>query len=361
MELAKIISHYEEAFLEANANVLPSQIKALGSIRSCRTPDCGKVVIKCTCCDQIRLIPRSCGHRNCPKCQNSITTQWLARQKEKLLPVTYFLVTFTLPAQARPIAYENQRKVYSNMFRTAVSSLKTLALKPKFLDGEIGMTGVLHTHSRRLDYHPHIHFIVPGGAFNQQKNQWKKATKKFLVHVKALSKLFRGKFLASMRQEEIFYPNILHKKKWVVHCKPVGSGAKALEYLSRYLYRGVLSERNILSDTDEKVTFSYIDSETNEKKTRTLVGEKFLKLLLSHVLPKGFRRARDFGFLHPVKKKLLNRLQLVLHVKLKARDPPLAKFTCETCGAAMKVIGIIFRGQMIPIRGSPLKKSKKIT
>jgi hypothetical protein len=364
MKLAKIINHYEYALLNTNPDLLPAQLKALTALKDCRTHACGKVVLKCSCCSEIRCFPRSCGHRNCPQCQNSTTTQWLNRQKEKLLPVTYFMVTFTLPAQARNIAYYNQRKVYSSLFQEAVSSLKTLTLKRKALDGEIGMTGVLHTHSRRLDYHPHIHFIVPGGGFNRGKNQWKKSTKKFLIHVKALSKLFRGKFLAAMRQQNISYPNILHKKEWVVHCKPVGSGSKALEYLSRYLYRGVLSERNILSDANGNVTFSYIDSETDEKKTRTTTGENFLKLLLKHVLPKGFRRTRDFGFLHPAKKKLLRRMQLMLHVVLQAREPPQPKFTCQKCGKPMKVIGIVFRGRHTPIgrvasiRGSPKPKKK---
>ena len=358
MKLAKIIKHYEKAFLEANPNALPSQLKALSAIKNCRTAACGEVVVKCTDCNLIHTFFRSCGHRNCPRCQNDTTTRWLTRQKEKLLPVTYFLVTFTLPAQLRSLAYHHQRKVFSSMFQTAVNSLKTLASKQKFLHGEIGMTGVLHTHSRRLDYHPHIHFIVPGGGFNPKKKQWKKSTKKFLIKVQSLSKLFRGKFLSEMQRQKLTYPHVLHKMDWVVHCKPVGSGEKALEYLSRYLYRGVIREKNILSDENGKVTFSYVDSETNETKKRTLPGVKFLEHLLKHVLPRGFRKSRDYGLLHSSRKKLLRRMQLILRVKLKTEDPPKEKWICKTCCNPMKVIAMIIHGRFIPIRGSPNKKQK---
>jgi len=355
MELASIITRYEEALLNANDNLLPSQLKALTAIKNCRTPACGEMQAVCSCCGEVTWITHSCGHRSCPKCQNHTATQWLERQKKKLLSVTYFLVTFTLPAQLRPSAYSKQRAVYTSLFQTAVASLKELAAESRFLDGDIGMTGVLHTHTRQLNYHPHVHFIVPGGGINRKMNTWKKTTPHFLIRVEVLSKLFRGKFLASLRDQGISYPSILHKIDWVVHSKPVGSGEKSLEYLSRYIYRGVISEKNIVSDQDGIVTFAYIDSETKVRKTRSLPGPEFLKLLLMHVLPKGFRRVRDYGFLHGAAQKTLAFLQLMLNIVLKPLEStPRPEISCPNCGKPMKLVSFKVKRVLVFIRGSPV-------
>lgn len=200
---------------------------------------------------------------------------------------------------------------------------------------------VWHTHSRRLDYHPHLHVIVPGGGVNKAKRQWKKKKGKYLFNAFALAKVFRARFLEAMKSAELTMPNNL-PGKWVVDCKHVGKGQPALEYLSRYLCRGVISEKNIVANQDGKVTFHYIESKTGKTQCRTLKGEDFLWLVLQHVLPRGFRRVRDYGFLHGNAKKQLSLVQLVLQVIIKASTPRSRPvFKCPRCQSPMHILGFI--------------------
>ena len=171
MNLASLIVKYKKAFLAKYEQwLLPSHMKALDSIARCRTGACGSLIVRCPNCGKLEFKSHSCGHRNCPVCQNHETSLWLERQKAKLLPVHYFLVTFTIPLQLRDIAWSFQRLVFGAMFHAASKTLSELATNERFLGGEIGMTGVLHTHNRRLDFHPHIHFIVPAGAWDSKNN-----------------------------------------------------------------------------------------------------------------------------------------------------------------------------------------------
>lgn len=355
MELAKIIYRYEKEL--SHTRLLPQQRKALQSIKRCRTPASGQMNMICPCCGRRDQYCLSCGHRSCPKCQNFETTQWLERQREKLLPVDYFLVTFTLPSQLRLLVWKHQKIMYNLLFETASQALCDLSAHPRFLGGKIGMTGVLHTHNRRLDFHPHLHFIVPAGALVQKKKYWITSASKFLVPQTALNRLFRGKFLAGLKPYQFPFSQTLYQIDWVVHCQRVGQGKKALEYLARYLYRGVLPENKILSDQEGEVTFSYTESKTGERKKRTLPGPKFLQLLLQHVLPKGFRRIRDYGFLHGNAKKTLHLLQIIL--KPQIRENPAVRrpaLLCPDCQKPMKILTIQLKGGRLLIRkrGSPL-------
>jgi hypothetical protein len=229
--------------------------------------------------------------------------------------------------------------MYNILFATASSTLKDFGLNPNHLGADIGLTAVLHTHSRRLDYHPHCHIIVPGGGVDQAKRQWKKKKGKYLFNAFALAKVFRARFLAAMSTAGLVIPNNL-PDKWGVDCKHVGKGAPALEYLSRYLYRGVISENNIVANRDGRVTFQYVQSGTGKTLYRTLKGEDFLWLVLQHVLPKGFRRVRDYGFLHGNAKKLLSLVQLVLQVVIEASTPRQRPvFSCPKCRSPMQILG----------------------
>jgi hypothetical protein len=202
------------------------------------------------------------------------------------------------------------------------------------------MTAVLHTHTRRLDYHPHLHVVVPGGGIDTRRRQWKKKKGKYLFNAFALAKVFRARFLAAVRVAGLALPEKL-PQKWVVDCTHVGKGLPALQYLSRYLYRGVIRENNIIANRDGKVTFQYTDSRTGATDTRTLKGEDFLWLVLQHVLPKGFRRVRDYGFLHGNAQKLLSRVQLVLRVIVNTLPPrPRPLFKCPHCQAPMTVVAV---------------------
>jgi hypothetical protein len=267
------------------------------------------------------------------------------------------MVNLTQPAELRSLARKEPKAVYDLLFQIAAETLLELGANPKFLGGKIGMTGALHTQSRNLDYHPHVHFIVPGIAFNPDKKICIQSHNRFLIPGLVLDRLFRGKFLNGLKVLGFSFPTILYQKEWVVDCQFAGMGEPALKYLSRYLYRGVLSEKNIISHQDGQVTFKYINSTTKLSETRTMPGPQFMKLILQHVLPKGFRRVRDYGFLHGNAKKTLIQLQLLLQPKI--RDVVLKKrppFHCRCCGKPMEIIAIgVFRTLLDCRSRSPAK------
>jgi len=341
MKLASIIDQYYNAFMiKHGRRALPGQLKALNAISGCRTPDSGELYVSCTDseCDHAEWKPLSCGNRSCPTCQNHDASRWIDRQQAKLLPVPYFLVTFTLPYELRPLVYSNQRAVYSIFFACVVSTLRDFGLNPKNLGAEIGMTMVLHTHSRRLDFHPHIHVVVPGGGIDRSRCQWRKKKQTYLFNHKNLAKVFRARFLAALNEAQLrIPPHAPHE--WVVDCTHAGKGLSAIKYLSRYLYRGVISEKSIVSNQNGEVKFQYTDSDTGETRYRTLKGEDFLRLLMLHVLPRKLRRVRDYGFLHGNAKKALSLVQLVLHVKIKEMQPRSRPvFKCPCCKSPMTVV-----------------------
>jgi hypothetical protein len=341
MLLASILDQYHDAFqAKYGTRLLPGHLRAIDAISRCRTPQAGHLLVQCIDCGHATSRPRSCGHRCCPQCQNHETSLWLDRQQAKLLPVQYFMATFTLPYQLRFLAWDNQTLVYNLLFACASSTLKDFGLNPKNLGADIAMTAVLHTHNRRLDYHPHIHLVVPGGGVDKAKKQWKKKKSKYLFNEFALAKVFRARFLQALTNAGLSVPNSV-PPKWVVNCKRAGKGLSALKYLSRYLYRGVIAENNIVSDQDGYITFRYVESRTGKTRYRTVKGEDFLWLVLQHVLPKGFRRVRDYGFLHGNAKKLLSLVQLVLQVLIHPCAPrPRPAFKCPMCHAPMQILAI---------------------
>ncbi|MEN7973907.1 MAG: transposase [Verrucomicrobiota bacterium] len=341
MDLAALIQSYRSK-LEAQygQHLLPAHYRALDAIIRCRTPAAGEVLARCGDCGQVEWRSCSCGHRSCPRCQNHEVSQWLERQRNKLLPVDYFLVTFTLPAQLRSLAWRHQRLVYSALFRAARATLRQFGLNPKQLGAETGMTAVLHTHSRRLTYHPHLHVVMPGGGVDVKQKLWKRTRYRYLFNAFALATVFRGKFLHEIGQCGL-RPPAGTPKAWVVDCQLVGRGESALEYLSRYLYRGVISNANIIADDHGQVTFRYIDGGTGAARTETLSGEAFLWRVIQHVLPRGFHRVRDYGFLHHNARKLLQLVQLILQVVITpAGSGERPHYCCSGCGGAMQVIHV---------------------
>lgn len=342
MELAPLIQQYLPTFKTQYAHRLrPEHFQAIAALIRCRTSQAGQIQLHCTECTEPLQYPRACGHRSCPKCQNHETSLWLDRQRAKLLPVTYFMVTFTLPYELRALAWRHQTAMYHLLFATAASTLKDFGLNPQHLGADVGFTAVLHTHTRRLDYHPHVHVIVPGGGIDPAKRQWKKKKDRYLFNQSALATVFRARFLAAMNAEDLPIPHPL-PNQWVVNCKPLGTGEPALKYLSRYLYRGVISENNIVANQNGKVTFRYVENKTSQTRTRTVNGEDFLWLVLQHVLPKGFRRVRDFGFLHGNAKQRLALVQLILKVLVEAKIPrPRPVFPCPKCQSPMQFLGLI--------------------
>ena len=339
MEMAALVDQYYDKYIGRYGDTaLPGHLKTLSAILRCRTPESGELYIQCPACDHAEWRPISCGNRHCPKCQNHNTSQWLDTQQKKLLPVPYFMATFTLPRELRSLAWFNQKTVYTLLFKCVSSTLKDFGMNPKHLGVEIGMTMVLHTNTRSLDYHPHIHAAVPGGGIDRRRRYWKKIKGDYLFNGLALAKVFRARFLDAIQQAGLIIPPKI-PEKWVTHCVNVGRGMETLKYLSRYLYRGVISEKNIVSNQNGQVTYTYIESETGEIKSRTLPGEDFLQLIVQHVLPKGFRRVRDYGFLHSNAKKLLSLVQLILQVIIKELLPRARPvFKCPCCQASMMIV-----------------------
>ena len=340
MTLASVIDQFETDFLSDYQNLLrPNQISALHAMKCCRTSHSPVMQVNCTDCDYQTFVPHSCGHRNCPHCQHYESQQWIERQAQKQVPANYFMNTFTLPAQLRSLARLHPRLLYSMMFDCAWATLQCFSKNDKQLQGHPGAIAVLHTHSRELNYHPHIHVIMPAATVDKTNNRWRTKQSKYLFNHKALSKVFRAKILTRMTEEKLPFPAKM-PKKWVVDCKFVGVGDKALIYLGRYLYRGVIREKDILSCQEANVTYRYQDSKTKRYITKTVSGAEFLWRVLQHVLPKGFRRARNFGFLHPNSKgviKLIHDLLKFDPSKILRTLKPRPQLNCQCCGGAMIV------------------------
>lgn len=353
--LASVINEFSAAFQAQYGNVLlPGHRKALHALQTCRSSHGPKMLVSCTGCGESAYIPHSCGHRSCPHCQHHESQQWLERQLQARVPARYYLITFTLPAQLRAIAWQRQRLVYGVMFRSLWETLCLFCANDKQLHGTPGVTAVLHTHARNLTYHPHVHVVMPAAAVDKIRRQWQSKTSKYLFNHKALAKVFRGKMMDYLIQEGLQIPATC-PAQWVVDCKDVGTGEKALAYLGRYLYRGVIREKDILAIHDGKVTWRFRNSKTGKYEYRTTAGEKFLWLVLQHVLPKGFRRARSYGFLHPNSKRLIILLQYLLGVdaaQALRHIKPRPKIVCALCGAAMRIVAT-----MIAPEGDRLRPS----
>ena len=247
------------------------------------------------------------------------------------------MATFTLPYELRSLAKKTPDVVYGALFQSAVSTLKDFGQNHPDLQARLGLTAVLHTHSRRLNYHPHVHVMVPGGGVHTARREWRKLKGRYLFNGNALARVFRARMLTTLKKQGMTLP--VTPDRWVVQCQEVGYGDSAIRYLSRYLYRGVISDRQIRCDDGTHVTFEYTDSRTRTIKTRTLAGEDFLKLILQHVLPKGFRRVRDYGFLLGHARTLLTTIQWILRVSITAkRRVRRAVFACPHCQQNMVII-----------------------
>ncbi len=348
--LSSIINAFEAEFLEQyHDSILPSHREALCAMKDCRTSSSLHMLAHCPECDHQVFVPHSCGHRHCPHCQHHESQQWLERQLQKQVPAEYFLLTFTLPEEFRTLAWWHQRTLYDLMIRCSWETVRTFSQNDPQLQGTPGAITVLHTHSRRLDYHPHVHLVMPAAAIDQERQRWrtkggKKAKHKtpsgYLFHHQALAKVFRAKMLDALRQAGLELP-LNYPDTWVVDVTSVGTGETALVYLGRYLYKGVIQEKDIIACENGQVTFRYQESKTKRLKYRTVSGARFLWLILQHVLPKGFRRARNFGFLHPNSKRLIAWLQYRLGFnpnRALAWVKPRPLLTCRCCGAVMNIV-----------------------
>ena len=259
------------------------------------------------------------------------------------------MVTFTLPEKLRKLARSNQKLMYDLLFQSSAAALQELAQDKRFVGAEIGMIGVLQTWTRDLSYHPHIHYLVPGGGVTEAE-YWQRAKNGFLVHGKPLSKLFRGKFRAALKKTALYeqVPTEAWQQEWVVHCQSVGGGEAALKYLAPYIFRVAISNNRIVKVENEQVTFRYYDNK-GKRRYCTLPVYEFMRRFLQHVLPKGFKKVRYYGLFSPAKRALLNRVRLRLLIQTPppaalSREPqeqdslstPSSSLPCPTCGRPMR-------------------------
>jgi hypothetical protein len=350
IEMAEIFRRYGPEYREKFGERMPLRHRlAMIAIEQCRTEAMGGHVYHCEACDEALYSYHSCKNRHCPKCQNDTAEQWLVEQQALLLPTPYFMVTFTLPADLKQLARSNQKTLYNILFRTSAAALQQLAQDPRFVGGRIGMVGVLHTWTRDLSYHPHVHYLVPAGALAPDGQRWLPARQDFLVHVRPLSILFRAKFRDELKKTPLFdlVPAETWKKDWVVHCQPVGSGVAALKYLAPYIFRVAISNNRILDLRDDRVTFRYKDSDTGETGHRTVTAQEFIRRFLQHVLPKGFVKVRYYGFFSHGNRHLLNQIRRLLGNANSAKQTTLQQarlasqdraLRCPKCGQAMRLV-----------------------
>jgi len=265
------------------------------------------------------------------------------------------MITFTVPAQLRNLFFRHQKPCYGLLFESVWDTLQTFSQNDKKLNGTPGVIAVLHTHSRTLGYHPHIHAVIPAAAIHKTHHLWREKPGKYLFNHKALATVFRAKLLEAIVENQLKLPDNC-PQRWVVDCQSVGSGEKALVYLGRYLYRGVIQEKDILSCQNGKVTFRYLDSKSKRYQKKTVSGADFLWRVLQHVLPRGFRRARNYGFLHPNSKSLIHLLTLVFHfdpARFLKKQKPRSQLCCACCGKPMQIVKTrierITRRALVPV------------
>lgn len=358
VEVTDIFRNHSKPYLEKySKNMLPSHKKAITDILKCRTPIMGGKVYYCTDCNKHEYSYHSCGNRSCPKCQNDKANIWLEKSNRLLLPVNHFMVTFTIPEELRALARSNQKLFYSILFKSSSQTMEKLSLDPKYVGGKLGMIGILHTWSRNLIYHPHVHYIVTGGGYSKDDDKWNKSRNNFLLPVKALSKIFKAKFRDELEKRG---PTIFHSiptnmdaelvevwnKPWIVNSIPVGKGEKALKYLAQYVFRIAISSRRIIALKNGIVTFKYKDSKTDEWKTISLKAEEFIRRFLQHVLPSGFVKVRYYGLFASANRNLLSRVREILgckELKSKKQPKPKKNFKCSHCKKEMILISVMPR------------------
>jgi len=365
-----------------------SQLKVMSAIEACRTEALGGHVAGCAKCGHHHIAYNSCKNRHCPKCQGPAARDWMAARAEDLLPVEYFHVVFTLPAEIAQIAYWNKRAVYGLLFKASAETVTTIAADPKRMGARVGMTSVLHTWGSALTHHPHVHMIVPGGGLSPDGTKWVACKPGFFLHVRVLSRLFRRLFLESLAElhragQLAFFGDMaglkardafaawlapFRKSEWVVYAKPPFGGPEAvLAYLSRYTHRVAISNNRLVSADAQTAVFRWKDyriKSGDRQKVMRLATSEFIRRFLIHVLPDGFHRIRHYGLLASATRKAnitKIRALLCVHRPEHATTPgpeaeviPLTlREPCPCCGGPMRIIEIFRRGQKPMSRAPP--------
>lgn len=351
--LNTLFARHGADYLERFAATIPAvHKKALGALMACRTPSAGLLLCACPACERSRLVARSCGNRHCPTCQGAKAFAWLHRQCLRALPTHHFMITFTVPEPLRAFLRAHQSVGYEALFAASSAALKTLAANPRYGLGDTpGFFGVLHTWGRTLNYHPHIHYVVPGGALDRDDSRWHASSPGFFLPVRALSILYRAKFRDAMARDALLgqIDSSAWSVAWNVHCQGVGDAHNALAYLSRYVFKVAIGNERILGLNDTHVRFAYTASNSHRRRTMTLAIPEFIRRFLQHVLPTGFMKVRYYGFLSPSFRRPFQDIRARVEIAHGFNvDPPTVPdsapsqpLRCEHCGARMRRVRVI--------------------
>jgi hypothetical protein len=365
VEVADLLRTHGDRFIEQNRSWLSYQhLKVLRAIRRCRTSALGGHLDSCSHCGHSAISFNSCRNRHCPKCQSQARQRWLDTRERELLGLSYFHVVFTLPHELNRICQRNPTVLYNLLFRAVAETMLEVAADPKHLGAEIGFLAILHTWGQNLLLHPHLHCLVPTGGLSPDHLRWVHPRYDFFLPVGVLEEVFRGKFIdglkcacrrrklsfggatASLHEPKAFAALLrtLHRKRWVAYVKPAMASPKSvLRYLGRYTHRVAISNHRLVSFDGQRVTFRWKDYKRgNEHRLMTLDAAEFLRRYVQHILPQGFVRIRQFGFLaNRYRSKSLNLIRSLLLTDAKPRPSPIpstATWKCPLCGHPM-VIG----------------------
>jgi hypothetical protein len=352
---------YGKAYLDAFGRRMPANHeKVIRAIIQCRTEALGTIVCACEDCANTYHLFRSCGNRHCPTCQGEKAVNWFNTRMDQLMPVHHFMITCTVPAQFRDFFRSRQRFAYSSLFQATSKTITSLASEPTYFSGDTpGFFGVLHTWGRQMQYHPHIHYLVPGGAFCASDHSWHSSHQAFYLPVRIISAKIKSRFFKLMQRAGLLHlvPAEAWKKNWNVNSQPVGSGARSIRYLSSYVFRTAISNHRIITTENERVLFRYADTKSGLNKTMSLSPFEFIRRFLQHVLPTGFMKIRYYGFLHPSTKipvklavTLLEALFTVRRQK-RASTESSSVPCCERCNGIIRFVRFIQPSHTLPAGG----------
>jgi len=354
--IKEIFRTYAPEYIHRFGLAIPSEHrKVIDAIINCRTDHYGVSIYQCTECGERHMVYRCCGNRHCPNCQHHKARKWLQTQLDRQLPGHHFMTTFTVPQNLRRFIRSHQRVCYSAMFAASSQTIKKLAADQRHIGADMpGFFGVLHTWGRQMPYHPHIHYIVPGGAFSKTDGKWHCSRIDFFLPVKAMSKIFKAKFRDIMKKNGL-YPQIsadVWKQKWVVDCQAIGTSEQSIKYLAPYVFKVAISNSRIVKIEDRRVFFKYRKNKSNRWRTMDLDVMEFLRRFLQHVLPARFMKVRYYGFLHPGSCVPLEKIAALIELAFGFEivtpkivlEPP-EPMICTSCGKSL-----VFRASLLPFK-----------
>jgi hypothetical protein len=344
----KIFQMYGSKYMALYGDRMPQfHKKTIRDIIACRKGAFGTMVYECSDCRNLHFLHCCCGNRHCPNCQHDKTNHWLNQQMKKLLPTHYFLLTITLPQGLRDVVRSHQKQSYGALFSCTNKALKKLAQDTRFVGSDrIGYLAGLHTWGGMLQYHPHLHLVIPGGALSDN-NQWISSRQDLFVHTKPLEIIFKAKFKDAMKKAGLLakIDPAVWKKQWVIDSQAVGQGQNSLRYLSRYVFRVAISNNRIKSIENDVIKFLYKDREKKKWKTMTLDAMEFIRRFLQHVLPRGFMKIRHYGFLNPNSslsiekiRELISLIHDIIALFTEIPEPEIPGIKCSYCGHDLNFI-----------------------